>query len=93
MWYWLKTDKDKFSTLNQGTGTYCFDMWIKEVLKRRQQLTGQAHDEGIWEVKKGYREQAAKLLKDAIQEVNKKLKLNRDLDVGIQFGDNYGSIH
>lgn len=93
MWYWLKTDKDKFSTLNQGTGTYCFDMWIKEVLKRRQQLTGQAHDEGIWEVKKGYREQAAKLLKDAIQEVNKKLKLNRDLDVGVQFGPSYGDIH
>lgn len=93
MWYWLKTDKDKFSTLNQGTGTYCFDMWIKEVLKRRQQLTGQSHDEGIWEVKKGYREQAAKLLKDAIQEVNKKLKLNRDLDVGVQFGPSYGDIH
>jgi hypothetical protein len=93
MWYWLKTDKDKFSTLNQGTGTYCFDMWIKEVLKKRKQLTGQAHDEGIWEVKKGYREQATKLLKDSIQEVNKQLKLNRDLDVGVQFGENYGEIH
>lgn len=93
MWYWLKTDKDKFSTLNQGTGTYCFDMWLKEVLKKRRQLTGQAHDEGIWEVKKGHREAATKLLKDAIQEVNKQLKLNRDLDVGVQFGESYAEIH
>ncbi|MNL65810.1 hypothetical protein D3C87_1901950 [compost metagenome] len=68
-------------------------MWIKEVLKRRQQLTGQSHDEGIWEVKVGYREAATKLLKDAIQEVNKQLKLNRDLDVGVQFGKSYAEIH
>lgn len=93
MWYWLKTDKDKFSTLNQGTGTFCFDMWIKEVLKKRKQLTGQAHDEGIWEIKIGFREQAEKLLRDAVAEVNKKLKLNRDLDIGVQFGRNYGDIH
>lgn len=93
MWYWLKTDKDRFSTLNQGTGTFCFDMWIRHVLARRRQLTGQAHDEGIWEVKVGYREQATKLLKDAIAQVNQKLKLNRELDVGVQFGRTYAEIH
>ena len=93
MWYWLKTDKDRFSTLNQGTGTFCFDMWIRHVLARRRQLTGQAHDEGIWEIKVGYREQATKLLKDAIAQVNQKLKLNRELDVGVQFGRTYADIH
>lgn len=93
MWYWLKTDKDKFSTLNQGTGTFCFDMWIKEVLKKRHQLTGQFHDELIVEVRVGHRAAAEKLLRDAVARVNEKLKLNRELDIGVQFGSNYSEIH
>ena len=28
LWYSLRSDKDKFSTLCQGTGTYLFDMWV-----------------------------------------------------------------
>ena len=43
MWYYLKKDKDRFSTLNQGTGTYCFDMWVKEIMIKRPQLTGDFH--------------------------------------------------
>lgn len=93
MWYYLKKDKDKFSTLNQGTGTYCFDMWIKEILKTRKQLTAQFHDEIILEIKKGHRKAAEKLLRDAISVVNKELKLNRELGIDIDFGDNYAQIH
>lgn len=93
LWYSLRYEKDRFSTLNQGTGVYCFDMWIMEFRKKRPQLTGQMHDEVILTVKKGYREQVIKLLKDAVQAVNDKLKLNRELDIDVQFGDSYASIH
>ncbi len=93
IWIWLKNEKDIFSSLNQSTGTYCFDMWIKEVLKRRRQLTGQFHDEGIWELAVGNREVMEKILKESIAEVNKKLKLNRELDVDVQFGKSYADIH
>jgi hypothetical protein len=93
MWIWLKNEKDVFSTLNQSTGTYCFDMWIKEVLKRRRQLTGQFHDEGIWELKVGNREGMTKILKDSIQAVNDELKLNRALDVDVDFDRTYAGIH
>jgi len=93
IWIWLKNEKDIFSSLNQSTGTYCFDMWIKEVLSRRKQLTAQFHDEGIWELKKGNREGMEKLLKDSIKTVNEKLKLNRELDVDVQFGETYADIH
>lgn len=92
-WYSLRAEKDIFSTLNQGTGTYCFDMWVKEVRKKRSQLTGQFHDEIILTVKEGYREECTKLLKNAIATVNKNLKLNRDLDVDVQFGKTYADIH
>lgn len=44
MWYSLRYPKDIFSTLNQGTGVYVFDKWIKKFREKRTQLTGQMHD-------------------------------------------------
>ena len=93
LWYYLKYDKDRFSTLNQGTGTYCFDAWVKKFRSKRGQLTGQFHDEVILTVKTGHRDAVIQLLKWAIQEVNKDLKLNRELDVDVEFGTRYSDIH
>lgn len=93
LWYSLRKEKDRFSTLNQGTGTYCFDMWVMEIRRRRPQLTAQFHDEIVLCVKKGCRDQAVKLLKEAVQAVNNQLKLNRELDVDVQFGNKYSEIH
>lgn len=93
IWYFLKAEKDRFSTLNQGTGTYAFDRWIYYILEARPQINAQFHDEGIFELKKGNREAMTKILKDAIKKVNDELKLNRDLDCDVQFGNNYAEIH
>lgn len=93
LWYWLKNDKDKFSTLNQGTGAYCFDTWLSFVLSKRQQVTAQFHDEFILCIKKGFRQQATSLIKWAMTETNKKLKLDRELDCDVQFGNRYAEIH
>jgi len=92
-WYSLRYEKDRFSTLNQGTGVYCFDRWIMEFRKKRPQLTGQMHDEIIVTIKKGHREELTKLLKDAVRVVNDELKLNRELDISVEFGDSYANIH
>jgi len=92
-WYSLRYEKDRFSTLNQGTGVFAFDTWLKFILSKRPQLTGQMHDEIILEIVKGNRDKAEALLKWAIDETNKLLKLNVKLDVSIQFGDTYGQIH
>lgn len=93
LWYSLRNEKDIFSTLNQGTGVFCFDSWIRAFRKKRSQLTGQFHDEVILHIKVGHREAATKLLKDAIHEVNQELGLNVDLDVDVQFGNTYAEIH
>jgi hypothetical protein len=93
IWLFLKADKDRFSTLNQGTGTYCFDRWVWHILRRRPQLTAQFHDEVILELKKGNQEAMTKILKDAIADVNEELKLDRDLDCDVDFGANYSEIH
>ena len=93
LWYSLRAEKDRFSTLNQGTGVFCFDTWIKNFRKKRPQLTAQMHDEVVLCIKKGYRKQCEKLLRDAINETNEELKLNRELDISIDFGENYAHIH
>lgn len=92
-WYWLKVEKDRFSTLCQGTGVYCFDTWIKHVRSKRPSITAQFHDEGVWTLKKGYRDKCESLLRWAVEETNKQLQLNRRLDIDVQFGDSYAEIH
>jgi hypothetical protein len=93
LWYSLRYTKDIFSTLNQGTGVFVFDSWIMDFRKRRPQLTGQMHDEVILTVKKGHRKACEELLRESIAKVNKDLKLNREMDIDVQFGDNYAEIH
>ena len=93
LYYTLKYDKDRFSTLNQGTGVYCFDMWVQEFSSKRKQMTAQFHDEVALCIKKGHRETCTTLLKESITEVNKKLNLNVLLDVDVQYGNTYSEIH
>lgn len=92
-WYSLRHEKDRFSTLNQGTGTYVFDCWVKEIRETRPQMTGQFHDEVVCCIRKGNRNRAEGLLQDAIGVVNKTLNLNKDMAVEVQFGETYAEIH
>lgn len=92
-WYSLRDKKDVFSTLVQGSAVYCFDCWVREIVSKRPQLTGQFHDEIIIEVKEGHDEAVHAFLEETISCVNKELKLNRELGIGIQFGKRYSEIH
>ena len=51
-WYSLRAEKDRFSTLNQSTGVYCFDQWIKRVRKKGIIINLQMHDEILFSIKK-----------------------------------------
>lgn len=93
LWYSLRAEKDIFSTLNQGTGTFCFDMWLGFILKERKQLTAQFHDELILECKESEKQVIEQILHTSLEKVNKALNLHRDLDCDIQFGKNYSLIH
>lgn len=92
-WYSLRYPKDIFSTLNQGTGVYCFDTWVKHVLKKRCQLSGQFHDEIILELKEGNQDAMNKILEDAMISANKELKLNTTLGIDTKFGHSYADVH
>ena len=100
-WYSLRSDKDRFSTLCQGTGSYVFDVWCNEVIaicneryNRDPKLSGQFHDELILQVRKGNRELWRELVGvEAMSRTNAILKLNRDVACDVQFGTNYAEIH
>lgn len=92
-YYSLRYEKDKFSTLNQGTGVYCFDSWLRKVRSKGIKVMLQYHDEIGFKVKKGEEEVSEKALKDSIMELNQEIKLNVPLGVSVQFGPNYSDIH
>ena len=99
-WYYLKKDKDKFSTLCQGTGTYVFDVWLDEIndicierYKREMPLMGQWHDEGLWRVKLGKREIWNNVIETANIRLNDKLKMNREFASTPEYGPSYGQVH
>jgi len=92
-WYSLRYEKDVFSTLNQGTGAYCFDQWVAHYLKLGGVICFQAHDELVARIPKGATEETEQTLRQAMKKVNEKLKLNILLDISVQYGGTYANIH
>lgn len=92
-YYSLRYEKDKFSTLNQGTGVFCFDLWVREVRSRGIKIMLQYHDEIAFSLLKGEESNVEKTLRDAIKAVNEKVKLNVPLNISVDFGVNYAEIH
>lgn len=99
-WYFLKVDKDRFSTLCQGTGAYVFDVWcmnIKDISTERYgkcaKFIGAYHDEVILRLYEGKEDKMRKLVKDAMYQTNEKLGMLREMDCDIQFGTMYSQIH
>ncbi len=92
-WHSLRYKKDAFSTINQSTGSYCFDKWVAYYRTRRSNIVGQFHDESINVVRKGEEEQHTNVLSWAIGKLNEQLKLNVELGIDVQYGKNYSEIH
>lgn len=94
-WYTLRSEKDKFSTLNQGTGVFVFDSWVKEVRKYNIKICLQYHDEILTKLQDTpeEKEKTKIKLRNAINKVNENLKLNVNFDISIDFGKSYADCH
>ena len=104
IWYHLKTDKDRFSTLVQGTGSYILDLWLGFQFNLRNnvkygiddygvKLLATAHDEQIVEFKEDFKDKVEVLMKDSLSKVNERFKLEIPFDCDVQFGVTYADIH
>ena len=92
-WYSLRAEKDKFSTLNQGTAVYVFDLYMQKALELGITPIFQVHDEASFNILPENKEKTKKLLELAIQKVNEELKLNVKIGASIDFGINYSLCH
>jgi hypothetical protein len=94
-YYELRNEKDIFSTINQSTGSYAFDVWLGFCLAQRPQLTLQNHDDQQLELPDTPEEieRVKKILQASINKLNKKLSLNVDLSIDINLGYNYSQTH
>lgn len=96
-WLYLKAEKDRFSTLNQSSGVFVFDSWLQQVRQRLSLLdilvAMQYHDEIMGYFPKKYKEQVTKILSESMDIVNKNLKLNVEIGVSIDYGNNYAEVH
>lgn len=104
IWYHLKTDKDRFSTLVQGTGSYVLDLWLGFQFNLRKDpkygigvdganLLATAHDEQIIEFKEEFKDNVKSLIEDSLNKVNDRFKLEIPFGCDVQFGSNYSQIH
>jgi len=92
-WHSLRSEKDRFSTLNQSTGVFCFDKWVKECRGMGLETIGQFHDEIIVLTKEGDEDKAENIMQMSINNVNHEVDLNVPLGTDVQFGNTYADIH
>ena len=92
-WHSLRSEKDRFSTLNQSTGVFCFDTWVDLCRKNGIKCIGQFHDEVIALVERGKEGHVEEIMHDAAIKLNEKVKLNVPLGTDVQFGNTYADIH
>ena len=90
-YYSLRYEKDRFSTLNQGTGVFCFDTWVFFARKLGVQIVGQFHDEVV--VVSDDPDSIQEKLQKAIEMTNEKLQLNVPLGIDVQVGKAYSDVH
>ena len=90
-WYSLRNDKDKFSTLNQSTAVYVFDQYVYFARTEGIKVALQMHDEILFNTTD--KETTTKVLNEAIQKVNDKLKLNIQVGCSVEYGQSYSTVH
>lgn len=91
-WYQLRFEKDRFSTLNQGTGVFVFDTWVAKV-RQKYPLTAQFHDEVVLDTRGVQPYMIKEELQKAMDKTNAALNLNVTIKIDVQFGDNYAAVH
>lgn len=96
-WVYLKSKKDVFSAVNQSSGCFIFDQWLKNVRKALKPFNipviMQFHDELVIVCKKSLKDTITKVLQDSMKKVNNDLKLNVEITISIDFGKRYNEVH
>lgn len=96
-WMFLKDEKDVFSTLNQSSGVFVFDSWLRNVRNNLKNLKipviMQYHDELLLCCKTEDKNKVDEILHNSMKQVNDVLKLNIKIKISTDWGNNYAECH
>lgn len=92
-WLSLRSDKDRFSTVNQSTAVFCLDIWLANVRKLGVVVQYQCHDEILFSLPAGEEASIRELLKESMRLANEQLNLNVTISMAPAFGINYAETH
>lgn len=92
-YYFLASEKDRFSACNQSAGVRVFDGYVYEMIKRGVRPIFQAHDEVLLRAKEEDVESTTKALRESIKKVNAQYKFPVEIEVDIQTGKTYADVH
>lgn len=92
-YYSLRYDKDRFSTLVQGTGDYVFNLWTMFCRKEGIVLHLNYHDEWLTSVTEGNQGEVYEKAQRAMDKVNEVLQLNKEVKMDAQEGYSYAECH
>ena len=101
MWYYLKKEHDAYSTLVQGSGSYLLDLWLKCIdnikvrdgIKDELKLCMTQHDENLQEFQSLTDDEVKEIFQEALDMVNKTLKVKIHFGCDTQIGLKYNEIH
>ena len=92
-WLFLSAEKDRFSAVNQNSGVYILDLWLKYLREHDIIINYQCHDEWLKKCNIENVETVYDLAKKGIEWINNTLKLNVTIDYDIKKGINYSDVH
>jgi hypothetical protein len=89
----LRNEKDAFSTVNQSSAVYAFNMWVFNITRSGYWPILQTHDDLCLRVREWEVDIAKEVVDKAMKDLNKHLKLNVPLDCEIQVGASLDKTH
>ena len=92
-YYSLRSNKDIFSTVNQGTGDYIFTLWQHNLMNMGVKLYGGWHDEIVTCCKLEDCDTVIQKLKKAMELVNKQIGLKVPIGIDYRIGSSYAEVH
>lgn len=92
-YYFLASEKDRFSACNQSAGVRVFDGYVYEMIRRGLKPIFQAHDEVLLVAKKEDVRFVESALKQSIDRVNAQYNFPVKIEIDIQVGGNYAEVH
>lgn len=89
----LRNEKDVFSTVNQSSAVYCFNIWLHNITKQGVWPICQSHDDLVIVCNEKNTEKVKGIITKAMEATNRQLKLNVELACEVQVGDDLSKTH